>query len=357
MANETQFLRETLSMCEQCYRHIPADKFIREGQIWLGKTCPKHGYHECLIEIDSEFYLNHKYKKRLPNSYWLDITNKCNLDCPHCYQMPNNKSADPSIDYLLSQISDLPDDGYPLSLVGAEPTTRKDLPELVKKIQGIPGKKRMIMIVTNGINLGKFDYAKKFVGIDNLKWTIGLNHPNYNGSNIRKKQEQGIKNCVDLGLVIKNFTYTLANLDQLPFVLDEVQYWNDNEICDNARIQVGVDIGRTPDEEEHELYLSQLVKRAKAVTESKNWSWEIDNEKGNRTHYLVKINDVTHRFIKWVDVKTIDFEETFSESYAQLVPNKPMSSLLHQVILRDRAINEGQMLFDTLPKKYQRHYE
>lgn len=346
------FNQETVSMCEYCYRHIPAIKFERDGKIWLGKTCKAHGYHECLVEVDSNFYKSQKYQRRKPGSYWLDITNRCNLDCPHCYQMPDNQSKDPGIDFILDQVKSFPDNGWPISLVGAEPTTRKDLADLVKAIQALPGKPRMIMIVTNGINLGKYEYAKQFQGIENLKWTIGLNHPNYNGGVIRSKQEAGIKNCIELGLTIKNFTYTLGDLNQLDYVLEEVQHWNYLGVCDNARIQVGVEIGRTPDDHGPELYLSDLVKEAEKLAKEKKWSWDVDTTHGNRTHYLVKINGVVHRLIKWVDVKTIDFEETYSESYADMIPGKPMSPLLHQVILRDRSKNEGQILFDTLPEKY-----
>jgi hypothetical protein len=121
---------------------------------------------------------------------------------------------------------------------------------------------------------------------------------------------------------------------------------------------VGVDIGRIPEEEVgHELWLSELVAAAKKVCTDKGWIWEADEVNGNRTHYLVKINGITHRFIKWVTVKTIDFEETYSEAWADMIPSKPMSPLLHQVILRDRFINDGQLLFDVLPKPYQRTYE
>jgi hypothetical protein len=344
--------QETLSMCDRCYRHVPATKFERDGKIWLGKTCKSHGYHERIVEIDSDFYLSQQYQKRQPSSYWVDITNRCNLDCPHCYQIPDNQSKDPSIDLILNQVNSFPNNGWPISLVGAEPTTRKDLADIIKAIQDLPGKPRMIMVVTNGINLGKYDYAKQFQDIKNLKWTIGLNHPEYNGGVIRSKQEIGIENCVKLGLAIKNFTYTLGDLKQLDFVLEEVQRWNQLGVCDNARIQVGVDIGRTPDDHGPELYLSDLVKEAQKISNQKNWSWEVDEINGNRTHYLVKINGVVHRLIKWVDVKTIDFEETYSESYADMIPGKPMSPLLHQVILRDRSKNEEQFLFDTLPEKY-----
>jgi organic radical activating enzyme len=343
----------TISMCEHCYRHVPANKFEKDGKIWISKTCPEHGYHECLVEIDSKFYQEQIYNKRKPNSYWLDTTNRCNLDCPHCYQMPDNMSKDPSIDELIKEIEKWPDDGLPISLVGAEPTTRKDLVDLVDAINSLDRKPRTILIVTNGINLGKFDYAEKFKDIKNLKWTIGLNHPEYNGGTIRKKQEQGIKNCIELGLTIKNFTYTLANLEQLDFVLEEMQSWNNQGICDNARIQVGVDIGRVPEGDHREYYLSELVKAAKKVADIKGWSWEPDIEVSNRTHYAVRINGVLHRLIKWCDVRTIDFEETQSESWAQLIPHKPMTSLLHQVILRDRYINEGLPLYDTIPEKYQ----
>jgi len=342
----------TLSMCEHCYRHVPATKFEKDGHVWLGKTCLEHGYHETLVEIDANFYFNEQvYYKRTPGSYWLDITNRCNLDCPHCYQMPDNLSKDPSIELILNQIKKLPDDGLAVSLVGAEPTTRKDLPNIIEAINDLPFKKRDIMIVTNGINLGKLHYAEKFINFDNLKWTIGLNHPDYNGGIIRKKQQAGIDNCITLGLKIKNFTYTIANYDQLPYVLDEVQYWNVNGVCDNARIQVGVDIGKTPEHEE-EHYLSDLVHHAKKISKDKNWSWNPRYDIANRTHYAVEINNVLHRLIKWCDVKTIDFEETQSESWAKLIPHKPMSSLLHQVILRDRFVNMKKQLLDTIPKKY-----
>lgn len=344
-------LLETLSMCEHCYRHIPATRFEKDNQIWLSKTCPEHGYHECLVETDAEFYCNHKYERRSPNTFWFEITNRCNLDCPHCYQMPDNLSKDPTVTSIIEQTKQLPDD-MAIALVGAEPTTRKDLPEIVKDIQSLTENPRWLMIVTNGINLGKRAYAEKFAGIEGLTWTIGLNHPDYNGGVIRQRQQVGIDNCIELGLNIKNFTYTLGSMDQLDDVLEEIQEWHHKGICSDARIQLGVEIGRTPDDHGPELYLSELVKSAELLCKKKGWEWTVDQEKGNRTHYLVKINGITHRFIKWVDVKTIDFKEIYSESWANLVPGQPKSPLLHQVILRDRAVNERKPLFDTLPKEY-----
>jgi hypothetical protein len=345
-------MNATVSMCKECYRHIPAKKLFKKNGVYLSKECPIHGIQEELVEPDVVFYKSQLYEKRSPSSYWIDITNRCNLDCPHCYQMPDNDSTDLKLEEILNQIKSYPDDGFPLSLVGAEPTTRKDLDIIIKEIQKLSGKPRSIMIVTNGINLGKYDYAKKFKNIQNLKWTIGLNHPEYNGGLIRKKQEEGIENCIKLGLVIKNFTYTLGNLNQLDYVLHEIQDWNKRGVCNNARIQLGVEIGRTPNDHGEELYLSQLVKEAERLCKQNKWTFTYSEKESNRTHYAVYINGILHRLIKWCDVKTIDFEETQSESWAALVPHQPMSALLHQVILRDRFINEKKPLFDSIPKKY-----
>jgi hypothetical protein len=340
-------ISETISLCETCYRHIPAERFEKDGKMMLGKTCLKHGYQEATLDINIDFYKSQQYQRREPGSYWLDITNRCNLDCPHCYQMPDNNSKDPSIDYLLSEVMSWPDNGYPISLVGAEPTVRKDLPDLVLAIQALPCQPRNVIIVTNGVYLAKWDYVERFKGISNLKWTFGLNHPEYNGGQIRVKQMEGLENCFKLGLDVKTLTYTLASLEQLPDVMYEVQKFGIN-----ARIQLGVEIGRVPKGDFKELYLSELVTVAKKFCLNNGWEWKTDVIGGNRTHYAVKINGIDHKFIKWCDVRTIDLEEVQSESWASIVPGKPMSPLLHQVILRDHAVNKKQLLLDTVPRKY-----
>jgi len=337
----------TVSLCNHCYRHIPAARFEKNGHMILGKTCPKHGYHESILDIDANFYKNQRYKKRRPSSYWLDITNRCNLDCPHCYQMPDNTSKDPDIGYLLSEIMSWPNNGFPVSLVGAEPTIRKDLPDLILAIHNLPMMTRNVLIVTNGVILAKWDYVSRFKDIPNLKWTFGLNHPDYNGGQIRDKQMEGLEHCFKLGLEVKTLTYTLANLEQLPDVMHEVQRFGIN-----ARIQLGVEIGRVPEGDFKELYLSELVQAAEKFCLDNNLTWEPNHEDGNRTQYAVRVKGIDHKFIKWCDVRTIDLEEVQSESWASIVPGKPMSPLLHQVILRDQAINRGNILLDTVPEKY-----
>lgn len=46
----------TMSLCEVCYKHIPAIVFERDNSIWIKKQCPTHGKTEHMIERSAEFY-------------------------------------------------------------------------------------------------------------------------------------------------------------------------------------------------------------------------------------------------------------------------------------------------------------
>jgi hypothetical protein len=344
-------LTNTVSLCEHCYRHVPAIRFERDGKIWLGKTCEEHGNVEHIIEPDSKFYKDFIYPRWEYKTYFIEVTNHCNLNCPHCYQIPNNSSINRSLEDIISQISNYPNDGYSICLAGAEPTVRKDLDQLIREINNLPGKPRDIIILTNGVNLSKIEYAKKFINIKNIFWTFGLNHPDYHGNYIRDKQLLGLQNCIDLGLNIKNISYTLEGLHQLEYCLTEILDFR-SRFCEKFRIRVSADIGRNP--KEPDIYLSQLVKSVQKICEKNNWTYKEEMSSGIRAHFPVYINDVYIKLIQWPNVKTIDLEEMQTETWADFLPGKPISSLIHQAILRDAIINKNITLNDTIPERFRR---
>lgn len=346
-------LEETLSLCDQCYRHVPAIRFLRDKQIWLSKTCKYHGYSEHLVEPDGDFYLNYDYPRHALQSYFIDITNRCNLACPNCYQEPDNAAIDLSIDYYLDIVRSWPDDGFPVALCGAEPTVRRDLPEFIQALNELPRKKRKIMILTNGVRLSNYEYTEQFKYFDNVMWTIGLNHPEYQGKIVRQKQMEGINNCQKLGLKIKNVSYTLETLDQMEYCLEEIQKFG-LTICQQYRVRCGADIGRYPGGPK--IFMSELLKEAKRIAEKNNWSVSIDYNDGNRAHYPLIINGILVKIIQWPDVKTLDLKEIQTEAIADIIPGKPPSPLVHQVILRDALINKGLNLWDTIPQEYVKNY-
>lgn len=342
----------TTSLCVHCYKHIPAKTFIENGSVYIEKTCAEHGTERYLVEPDAEFYLGYKYPSRNIQEFFdavcLDITNRCNLACPHCYQIPDNYSKDPSIDSILNQISSWKRQ-LPVVLMGAEPTVRKDLPELITGINNI--KKRPIIILTNGVNLSRIDYITQFEKFDNVYWTIGLNHPDYQGHTVRKKQEQGLDNLKIHNMNIKNISYTLEGFDQLEYCLKEIQEFSEKkDYCKMYRIRVGTDIGRCPDHEK--MFMSNLVKKTQEICKTQGWSFNPRPDLGIRAHYPVEINNVLVKLIQWPDVKTLDLEETQTESWADMLPGYPISPLVHQVLLRDKLVNNNSSLLDTVPKNY-----
>jgi organic radical activating enzyme len=346
-------LTDTLSLCEHCYRHVPATKFERDGQIWLWKKCKFHGESEHLIEPDAEFYLNYKYPRRSLTSYMLDITNRCNLTCPNCHQEPDNQTNDLPIDYYVDIVQSWPNDGYPVALCGAEPTVRKDLPEFIETLNNLPGKHRHIFILTNAVKLSKKEYVEQFTKFNNVSWTIGLNHPEYQGHKVRAKQMKGIRNLVELNQPIKNISYTLEVLDQMEYCLEEIQEFA-GKYCNAFRVRTGVDIGRYPGGPK--VYMSDLVKEMQRVADKNNWPVVKIHDDGNRAHYAVTINGILVKIIQWPDVTTLDLKEIQTEGIGDFVPGKPRSPLIHQVMLRDAFINKGMPLYDTIPQEYIDNY-
>jgi sulfatase maturation enzyme AslB (radical SAM superfamily) len=344
------------SLCEHCYRHVPASRFEKDNSIWIKKTCPEHGVTEYMIERDAEFYhalTFDPYGYDVPSGIMIEVTDRCNLQCPHCYHEPENKTSDKPADLVLSQIESWPADAGSVILAGAEPTLRKDLPDLIRKIidlQTRTGRTHQdVTILTNGVRLSDRDFVKAIKEAGCRAVMIGLNHPSYQGDVVHNKQLAGIQNCIDEGIIIYYIGYTIESYDHLPFILDEIQKFGNTAL--QYRIRAGSDIGRNPDEPR--VFLSDNVAEIKKISDANNWTWEKLSADDNIYHYMVKINGITHRIIQWCDVKNIDIDELRCGPWSDFVPGKPMSNLLHQIILRDAAVNKSMTLWDTVPKRYQ----
>jgi molybdenum cofactor biosynthesis enzyme MoaA len=345
----------TMSLCEQCYRHIPAKKFQRGRSLWIGKTCPEHGYSEFMMEREALFLeqLNNDINADNKNGYVIEITDRCNLTCPHCYQMPDNRKIDKPLEELINNLKTYPDDGESITLAGAEPTMRKDLFDIIRKIKNlnleIGHKPRVVNILTNGIMLEREDYVKKLIEAGTDSVTIGLNHPDYQGVHTHKRQLLGIDNCNKLGLRIKNINYTIENLNQISFILQEIQTFKD--IATEFRIRGGADIGRYPSEED-QIFLSDIVYEVYRQCEKLNYTWNKISADDNIYHYTVEVNSLQLRLIQWASAENVDLDELRCGPWGSFVPGIPITNLMHQVMLRDAVINKGLALKDSVPQEY-----
>ena len=63
----------------------------------------------------------------------IDITHRCNMTCKNCY-IPNREIPDMDIDKMIDAIKRFPTRTN-IRIIGAEPTMRKDLPEICQAIK------------------------------------------------------------------------------------------------------------------------------------------------------------------------------------------------------------------------------
>tara|TARA_Y100001937_G_scaffold110236_1_gene155616 strand:- start:427 stop:1311 length:885 start_codon:yes stop_codon:yes gene_type:complete len=106
-----------------------------------------------------------------------DLTHRCNMKCKNCY-IPNRDVPDMDVDKLIECISKFPKK-ITMRLIGAEPTMRRDLPEIIERVKKTGHR---AILLTNGLRLSNLQYAQSLKdaglrhcyislnGVDNDDW-------------------------------------------------------------------------------------------------------------------------------------------------------------------------------------------
>ncbi len=344
-------LLPTVSLCQHCHYHVPAYRYELDDKIYMCKHCVFHGIQHVQIESDAEFY--HSLVKTkgtiwdgLEQYILTEVTDRCNVDCPHCYHLPDNRIKDEPIDNILERVKNYPEFLNIVCLAGAEPALRKDFAKLSCEIKDTG---KVVQTLTNGIKFADEDFVKHIASEygPGLAVCVGLNHPTYlNNPTIRAKQERGIENVME-HLTIGYVGYTLVGLNELADALQEIteKDW-DSKGC---RIRCGSEIGRNATNER--IFLSDIVKATKAWAIDNNKHFEIDIADNNIYHVIVKIDGKPIRVIQWCDETTIDLEELRTGPWCDFV-NDGITNFLHQVIRRDVWKNKNIILPDNPPLRY-----
>lgn len=341
------FINKTTSLCNHCYRHIPAIVYENEGKILMKKKCLEHGEMNSIVEIDPEFYynLNHQRDFVTFNQILFEVTDRCQLSCPHCYHLPDNKVTDKPIELIIDQVKKFPKDCSPM-MAGAEPTLRRDFIELCWELSSLEFEE--LTLITNGIKFASRQFAKNSFDAGLKKLCFGLNHYSYQGKKVHTKQLHAIDNLIDLGYGIGYVGYTIESLDDVPEILDEIKKINCASI-DHYRIRCGSFIGRSSDKQRS--YLSNLVKKIKSILGTEVNFGEYDD---NPYHVMMEWGNIKLRLIQWPDVTNIDMEELRTGPWCNFYDG-PITNFVHQVITRDAYINMKLSKLDASPSRY--HYK
>lgn len=159
-----EILRDTRSVCPECMKMVPGHVERDEDGVWLSRACKDHGVTRHRLSKHPEQYGNlHDYYFHLirdaykQKDYILRTTDRCNLDCPICLASANQR---PLPDYPMEKLGEFLKDkkGFKIDLMGAEPTMRKDLPDMIRLIESTGNRSALH---TNGIALASPGYAQK----------------------------------------------------------------------------------------------------------------------------------------------------------------------------------------------------
>lgn len=357
------FIHKTVSLCDKCYRHIPGNVVEENGMIVLKKICPEHGEMTSIVETDPEFYYglqHHKGRalKEFTEPLLFEVTDKCQLNCPHCYHLPDNKTTDVSMESLRKLFASFPKSCYPM-LAGAEPTLRSDFVALCEEIKNSGFDK--FLALTNGIRFADQTFTTNCYMAGLKSVCIGLNHPSYQGQKVHNKQLRAIDNLITQGYDITYIGYTIQSLDEIPFILEEIKKLDSKMKGPQRahyRIRCGSFIGRSSDQ--YRSYLSDTVKYVKNILgddvefchkKNEPGSWFINGADDNPYHVIMKWGDIILRLIQWPDVTNIDMEELNTGPWCQFYDG-PITNFVHQVITRDAYKNMSMPALDLVPTRY-----
>ncbi len=102
-----------------------------------------------------------------------DVTHRCNMACANCY-VPNRNVPDMDIARLEACLTALPK-RVNLRLIGAEPTMRRDLPEIVAMVRR---RGHRPVLLTNGLRLARDSYVRTLRDdrwrVRGHRWSIGF---------------------------------------------------------------------------------------------------------------------------------------------------------------------------------------
>lgn len=246
-------LKTTQSVCPVCLQRLPAQYISQNGQVYLVKTCPEHGYFKTLVWQNETAFLdwqqnntaqapignNKPVQKGCPFDCGLceghiqssccvlfEVTKRCNLKCPICYASANayTEQSDVRLATIELWYNTLLEKGGPfnIQLSGGEPTVRDDLAKIIEmgKQKGFP----FFQLNTNGIRIAQdITYLKslKKAGLNTVFLQFdGLEEDTYQklrGQNILAIKKQAIENCkqVQIGVVLVPTVHPQYNLAQM----------------------------------------------------------------------------------------------------------------------------------------------
>lgn len=247
----------TESVCPVCLQRIKAEKIEVQDEVYLIKSCEKHGEFRVLIWQGEPCYQEWENPKvpAAPNvcltevergcpydcglcpdhrqdtcCVLLEVTARCNLACPVCFaRAAEEDSADPGLEEIESWFRLLIKNGgpYNIQLSGGEPTLRDDLPAIIKMGRDLGFS--YIQVNSNGLRLARENgFAKllKEAGLScvflQFDGTLDRIYEQIRGRKLLELKKQAISACAaeGIGVVLVPTLVPGINMDNIGEIIE-----------------------------------------------------------------------------------------------------------------------------------------
>lgn len=209
-----KIINKTQSICNECFKPVPAEIICRNSRILIRKKCQQHGQSEEFhVWDDPEMYAILSKINTINSSsaqVTVALTYKCNLSCPVCYAKANENNTKDFKIKDLDEIS-LYEKVY---LTGGEPTIRKDLEKIIFLLKK---RNKSINLLTNGVKLADKDYLEslKKAGLSSVTFqydTINERDCEYiRGENLNKIKHKALDNLNKSDIPVLLYAVILKN--------------------------------------------------------------------------------------------------------------------------------------------------
>jgi len=233
-----------------------------------------------------------------------DITQRCNMECANCY-IPNREIPDMDISKLYAFLERLPKRTY-IRLIGAEPTMRDDLCDIIKNVKKYG---HNCSLTTNGLKLGRLEYVQALKNASLRLVLISMNGAA--DDNVYKIIDSGkyatlkvraLRNCMLENMIINTGTIIAKGVnehiidDQINLffsIMEETNY--KPKVKPILRFKSVGQIGRNMGKD-HSYTIEELVEKFKQKFDIKKTNQPIKNS-GSSIVYEYK--NILIRFIDW----------------------------------------------------------
>lgn len=332
----------TTGICGTCYQELPASiEFRSDNAAYIVKTCPVHGYQEAMVEKSYKFWQDATQSNPY-NPTWqmynnislVEVTDRCNVKCKHCYHAPDNSVEDLPAEFIINKALSMPT--QVVCLMGAEPTMREDLPYIIHEITTrsavIPKK---VDIYTNGVKLKDKNYVTELLkaGLNGI--SMSIHNSEYHKPAIWKNVCVALDNVISAKIGIGQISFTVENEQHVNEAVDKMLYMKQNNLlpinfCMRSPAEIGI-----PFEQEQEIFASDIWQWLSKVASERGLTFTKHPNFGSNPYHVGAIFDnINMQVIHWASAASVDTSYMYMGPWAAFVPNT-QGTMLIQAILRD----------------------